>query len=205
MICQTDDQETRPYGAAYYPDMSRSSAVEGAAAPGRVPARTDRPVDNNNLGWQLSTVLATYLERAAAAVAEVPGGPRGYQILLIAADGSCRNQAGIAEYLRIDRTVMTYLLDDLEAARLIKRQPDPADRRSRQIVLTAKGSRTLADLTERVAEVERELLVDLTATEARQLRELLGRVATSAAAGGPGVSACTGADDPAAGSLVGGC
>ena len=62
-------------------------------------------------------------------------------------------------------------------------------------MLTAKGSRTLADLTERVAEVERELLVDLTATEGRQLRELLGRVATSAAAGGPGVSACTGADD----------
>ena len=46
---------------------------------------------------------------------------------------------------------------------------------------------------------------DLTATEARQLRELLGRVATSAAGGGPGVSAWTGADTPAAGSLVGGC
>jgi DNA-binding MarR family transcriptional regulator len=61
-------------------------------------------------------------------------------------------------------------------------------------VLTAKGSRTLAELTQRVAEVERELLVDLTATEARQLRELLARVATSVADGGPGVSACSGSD-----------
>ena len=124
---------------------------------------------------------------------------------MIAADGSCRNQAGIAEHLRIDRTVMTYLIDDLEGARLIKRQPDPADRRSRQIVLTTKGSRTLADLTERIAEVERELLVALTAAEAGQLRALLARVATSVAAGGPGVGACSGADDQTLRSGVGGC
>jgi DNA-binding MarR family transcriptional regulator len=159
----------------------------------REPARL-RPA-SGNLGWQLSTVLGTYLERATAAVAELPGGPRGYQILLIASAGSCRNQAGIAEHLRIDRTVMTYLLDDLEGARLIKRQPDPTDRRSRQIVLTAKGSRTLTELTERIAEVERALLLDLTDSEARQLRELLSRVATSAADGGPGVDLCSVADD----------
>jgi MarR family transcriptional regulator, transcriptional regulator for hemolysin len=177
--------------------MSRPAAVERAPAPSRP--------DGSNLGWQLSTLLATYLERAAAAVAELPAGPRGYQVLLIASAGSCRNQAGIAEHLRIDRTVMTYLLDDLEGARLIKRQPDPADRRSRQIVLTAKGSRTLTQLTDRIAEVEHELLVDLTASEATQLRELLARVATSAAGGGPGVSACSVADDQPAGAGLGGC
>lgn len=166
--------------------MSQPATVDGARP-------LTRP-DTGNLGWQLRTVLATYLERAAAAVAELPGGPRGYQVLEIASQGSCRNQAGIAEHLRIDKTVMTYLLDDLEGARLIKRQPDPADRRSRQILLTAKGSRTLADLTERIAEVERQLLADLTPSEGSQLRELLGRVATTAAGGGPGVSACSGAE-----------
>jgi DNA-binding MarR family transcriptional regulator len=162
--------------------MSQSAAVDRTAAPARP--------DSANLGWQLSTLFGAYLERAAEAVAELPGGPRGYQVLVIASGGACRNQAEIAEHLRIDRTVMTYLLDDLEGARLIKRQPDPADRRSRQIVLTAKGSRTLGYLTERIAEVERELLADLTPTEAGQLRGLLARVSTSVAAGGSGVSAC---------------
>jgi DNA-binding MarR family transcriptional regulator len=197
IICQTDDQSTRWSAAAYDLGVSQPAAVETAPA-------LARP-DGSNLGWQLSTVLGTYLERAAAAVAELPGGPRGYQVLLIASDCSGRNQAGIAEHLRIDRTVMTYLLDDLEGARLIKRQPDPADRRSRQIVLTAKGSRTLTQLTERIAEVERELLIDLTESEAGQLRELLTRVATSAAAGGPGVDGCSVADDQAVGSRLASC
>jgi DNA-binding MarR family transcriptional regulator len=40
---------------------------------------------------------------------------------------------------------MTYLLDDLEAASLIERRPDPADRRARRIVATQKGNE-LAEL-----------------------------------------------------------
>jgi DNA-binding MarR family transcriptional regulator len=40
---------------------------------------------------------------------------------------------------------MTYLLDDLEAAKLVERQPDPADRRSRRVVATAHGREVLAD------------------------------------------------------------
>ena len=72
---------------------------------------------------------------------------------------------------------MTYLLDDLENARLIERRPDPADRRSRQIVLTAKGQRRHATLSARIAEVERSLLADLTEPESVQLRALLSRAA----------------------------
>jgi DNA-binding MarR family transcriptional regulator len=109
-------------------------------------------------------------------------------VLSIAAAGACRNQAGIAEHLGVDRTVMTYLLDDLEGARLIERRPDPADRRSRQILLTAKGERRLARLGARIAEVERSLLADLTEPEARQLRALLGRAAGAAGAAGAGAS-----------------
>jgi DNA-binding MarR family transcriptional regulator len=138
----------------------------------------------HDLGWLLGTLLRTYLKGAADAVRELPGGPRGYQVLVIASAGACRNQAGIAEHLGVDRTVMTYLLDDLESAKLIERKPDPADRRSRQILLTTKGVRRLAQLTARIADVEQSLLADLTEAEAGQLRELLAR-ATSAAGPGP--------------------
>lgn len=147
-----------------------------AARPGPRP-------DPNDLGWLLGSLLRAYLKAAGDAVAELPGGPRGYQVLSIAAGGACRNQAGIAEHLGIDRTVMTYLLDDLEAARLLERKPDPEDRRSRQIVLTPKGRRRLAELTDRIAAVESGLLADLTPPEAGQLRELLSRAATGATQG----------------------
>ena len=141
---------------------------------------------STDLGWLLGTLLRSYLTGAGDAVAELPGGPRGYQVLSIAAAGACRNQAGIAEHLGVDRTVLTYLLDDLEAARLIERRPDPADRRSRQIVLTGKGQRRLDQLGARITEVEQSVLAELTDAEAAQLRALLGR---AAAAAGPAPAA----------------
>jgi DNA-binding MarR family transcriptional regulator len=169
-------------------DDGASRTIVGMAG-----AAQDEPqrADTNDLGWLLGTLLRAYLKGAADAVAELPGGPRGYQVLAIAAESACRNQAGIAEHLGVDRTVMTYLLDDLESARLIVRKPDPEDRRSRQILLTAKGRRRLATLTEQVGEVERQVLASLSGAEAEQLRALLSRAATSAADGGPGADACS--------------
>ena len=67
-------------------------AAADAAAPPRSPGRGD-------LGWLLGTLLRAYLKGAADAVAELPGGPRGYQVLSIASGGACRNQAEIAEHL----------------------------------------------------------------------------------------------------------
>src|SRR4030088_697799 len=92
-----------------------------------------------DLGWGLGVVLRAYVTAAHTAVADLPGGPRGYQILSAAAQGAVNSQLALAQHLGVDRTVMTYLLDDLEAAELIERRPDPLDRRSRHIVATAPG------------------------------------------------------------------
>jgi DNA-binding MarR family transcriptional regulator len=139
-----------------------------------------------DLGWGLGVVFRAYVTAAHAAVADLPGGPRGYQVLSAAARSEVGSQLALAQYLGIDRTVMTYLLDDLENARLIERRPDPADRRSRQIVVTAKGERRRAALSARIAEVERSLLADLTGPESDQLRALLARAAAVAGPGEPG-------------------
>ena len=162
---------------------TRTAAKQPASSPASGPAA---PATGGDLGWLLGTLLRAYLKGAAEAVTELPGGPRGYQVLSIAADGAGRNQAGIAEHLGVDRTVMTYLLDDLENAGLIERRPDPADRRSRQIVLTATGERRRTTLAARIAEVEASLLADLTGPESAQLRALLRRAAAVAGPGEPG-------------------
>jgi MarR family transcriptional regulator, transcriptional regulator for hemolysin len=175
--------------------MTKRAVVDRPVAgpgPAPVPEPVSGPGPNtNDLGWMLGTLLRSYLKRAGDAVSELPGGPRGYQVLAIAARGACRNQAGIAEHLGIDRTVMTYLLDDLEGAGLLERKPDPEDRRSRQIVLTVAGRRTLEELTQRVGQVEQHLLSGLSETDAARLRSLLSRAANAAADGGPGVNACS--------------
>jgi DNA-binding MarR family transcriptional regulator len=145
----------------------------------------------HDLGWALGSVFRAYAKTTGLALAEVPGGPRGYQVLTAAAQGTIGTQLALANQLGVDRTVMTYLLDDLEAARLLERKPDPEDRRSRQIVLTAKGRRRLAELTDRIAAVEGAILADLTEAEAAQLRHLLGRATTSAAAGATPADVCS--------------
>jgi MarR family transcriptional regulator, transcriptional regulator for hemolysin len=135
------------------------------------------PIVTQDLGWALGTLLRAYQNQGRDAVAELPGGARGYQVLSIAASGACPNQAAIAERLGVDRTVMTYLLDELEAKKLVVRTPDPLDRRSRRVTLTPKGTVILEKLTERMSQVERRILADLTDAESEQLRSMLGRAA----------------------------
>jgi DNA-binding MarR family transcriptional regulator len=50
----------------------------------------------------------------------------------------------VASLLAMDRTTLTAALKPLERRGLIKLIPDPSDRRSRFLKLTAKGSRLLA-------------------------------------------------------------
>ena len=68
---------------------------------------------DSDLGWALGAVFRAYVKSAEAAVADLPGGPRGYQVLAAAARDLPRSQLALAQQLGVDRTVMTYLLDDL--------------------------------------------------------------------------------------------
>src|SRR3981081_4535479 len=70
-----------------------------------------------DLGWGLGVVLRAYVAAAHTAVADLPGGPRGYQILSAAAQGAVNSQLALAQHLGVDRTVMTYLIDDLHGPR----------------------------------------------------------------------------------------
>ncbi|WP_022881654.1 MarR family winged helix-turn-helix transcriptional regulator [Gryllotalpicola ginsengisoli] len=137
---------------------------------------TERTAD---LGWSLGTLLRGYLKLSADALGELPGGQRGYQVLSIAGSGSCSNQAEIAETTGLDRTVLTYLIDDLEKAGLVVRTPDPRDRRARRVSLTDAGTKRLRTLTTRMREVEEQLLSGLSDAEADTLRSIVARAAQS--------------------------
>lgn len=130
-----------------------------------------------DLGWGLAVVFRGYVATADAIAGEVPGGHHGYQVLSAAARDDPGSQSALAQRLGIDRTVMTYLLDDLEAARLVERQPDPADRHSRRVVATSHGRAVLADLDQRFARAEDSLLAGLADDDQAEFRRLLRAVA----------------------------
>ncbi|MDF0530583.1 MarR family transcriptional regulator [Tsukamurella sp. 8F] len=131
-----------------------------------------------DLGWALFTVVRRYRRLTDGLLNDLPGGPRGYQVLLAAQAGGPRSQLALAQYLGLDRTVMTYLLDELERAGLVRRAPDPADRRVRRVELSDQGAATLADARGRLRGIEDELLEPLPVPDRHTLRGLLHRLAT---------------------------
>jgi DNA-binding MarR family transcriptional regulator len=149
----------------------------------------------DDLGWGLGMIFRAYVKAAHAAVADLPGGPRGYQILSAAAQGTVASQLALAQHLGVDRTVMTYLLDDLEAAGLIERHPDPADRRARRIVATEKGNELLASLNDRLRAAESHLLAPLGTQAQATFRAQVRLLATQLDALDPPDSPCDLADE----------
>lgn len=79
----------------------------------------------------------------------------------------------VAEVLAMDRTTLTANLKPLERRGLVEVQPDPADRRTRRLSLTAKGSTLLAEAVPIWRETHRELEAALAPGQADQLRQSL--------------------------------
>lgn len=150
-----------------------------------------------DLGWALGTIKRAYLEAAGDAVADVPGGPRGYLVLATTGRGEPSSQLALAQHLGVDRTAMTYLIDDLERAGLVERRPDPTDRRARRVAITESGRALLRALKDRLRRVEDELLVSLNEPDRATLRALLQRLATTLAPADPCRMMATVVDDGA--------
>src|SRR5258705_2354175 len=131
----------------------------------------------HDLGWALGAVFRAYVKAANGAMEALPGGPRGYQVLAAEVQEAPRSQLALAHQLGVDRTVMTYLIDDLTAAGLVERQPDPTDRRARRLVATPAGRTQLRRLQRQLRQAEEIVLAPLDPADRPILRNLLCRVA----------------------------
>jgi len=151
-----------------------------------------------DLGWTLGVVFRAYVKATNVAVGDLPGGHRGYQILAAATRDQPESQSALCAQLGIDRTVMTYLLDDMERADLVVRKPAPTDRRTRHVVATETGRTRLADLDRRLAHAEAHVLSGLTKADQRSLKSLLGRLAAHVNELDPVDSTCAAVEDIAA-------
>lgn len=134
----------------------------------------------DDLGWALGVVVRSYRQASRALFEGIPGGARGYQVLSAAARDATTTQLALARELGIDRTVMTYLIDDLVAGGLVGRRADPADRRARRLLATDAGRALLEDVQQRLRHAEDEVLSPLPDDDRATFREMLQRLATHA-------------------------
>jgi DNA-binding MarR family transcriptional regulator len=83
----------------------------------------------------------------------------------------------LAERLMVSTSHMTRVIDKVEALGLVKRTPDPDDRRANHVTLTADGSDVVATVAPHIARTLDRVIHDtLTPEEIETLIEILGRI-----------------------------
>ncbi|WP_433919937.1 MarR family winged helix-turn-helix transcriptional regulator [Streptomyces canus] len=86
-------------------------------------------------------------------------------------------QADLGRGVRLDPKDLVGILNDLQSAGLVLREPDPADRRKNTVSLTDEGERLLKRCEKVAREANDELLAPLSAAERAQFMSLLIRIA----------------------------
>jgi DNA-binding MarR family transcriptional regulator len=88
-----------------------------------------------------------------------------YAVLLHLGEQPVRTQTALADAIGADKTRIIKILDDLTARGLIRRWPDPADRRVRLLSITEEGRRLRDAAQAAIQEAEESLLERLTLPE----------------------------------------
>ena len=105
-------------------------------------------------------------------------GSRGYHYRLLAAlaEFGPASQASLGRHTGMDRSDVAAAVNDLAARGLVRRVPDPADRRRNVISITPAGTAHLRRLDELLTDVQGELLAPLSPAEREQLVRLLNLI-----------------------------
>jgi DNA-binding MarR family transcriptional regulator len=90
-----------------------------------------------------------------------------YVVLLALGDEPTRTQAALAQAIGADKTRIIGVLDDLAERGLIRRTPDPDDRRARLLAITAAGERLRDAVQADIQANEERLLARLSAADRR--------------------------------------
>lgn len=124
----------------------------------------------------LSTLALSVNQLVERAISPLGLSVRAYRLLrMLLVDGRQR-QSAIGAALGIDRTTVVALVDELEAPGAVKRERDPHDRRSYDIVLTAKGKRLALNAIGRVSAAEATMFGPLSEQEKQDLQSLATRL-----------------------------
>jgi DNA-binding MarR family transcriptional regulator len=106
--------------------------------------------------------------------------PGAFKLLVKLEPGGGIPMGDVAEAFGYDASYVTSLADSLEQKGLVERRPHPSDRRVKMLAITTEGERAKERAYKRLYEPPASFST-LSATEQRQLRDLLRKVAQ----GGP--------------------
>jgi MarR family transcriptional regulator for hemolysin len=143
--------------------------------------RRNRPV-LEPLGRQLVFTAKSLREAFEDVLAAAGGSLPSWVVLSTLADIGCVNQAALAGHVHLEGATITHHIDRLEAAGLVRRQLDPADRRVRLLELTEAGAELHARLLEAAIELQGVVMAGLTADDRAALARCLAVIQANLAA-----------------------
>jgi MarR family transcriptional regulator, transcriptional regulator for hemolysin len=114
-------------------DLSSNEMVK--AKPPVVDSSAIEPV-----GRQLVFTAKAMREAFEDALASAGGSLPSWVVLSALTEAGCLSQAALANHVHLEGATITHHIDKLEAAGLVRRVADPADRRVRRLELTEAGA-----------------------------------------------------------------
>lgn len=97
-------------------------------------------------------------------------------LLVLHVQDAPMRQKDLAEALYLDTSSLVRILNKLRAARLVDWACDPADRRTKCIVLTAAGRHAASLILARSMQIEQAILADLAPEELEVTRKALEKI-----------------------------
>ena len=140
------------------------------------------------IGFQLVTVARLLRQRFEAALAEAdlnmtPGEAR---TLLMADRQGALRQNELAAALSIEPMSLVAHLDRLEASGMVERQPDPDDRRSKRVHVTALARPQLKRIARVLNQAREGTMQDFSSEDTARLHDYLQRMSRNLSAAGTG-------------------
>lgn len=129
-----------------------------------------------DVNWLLHRVAQRFGEAVHAEAVRHGVGMRGQVVLSALCQVTGRTQLALGAALALDKTTLTTVLDKLEADGLVRRLPDPRDRRVRIPEITEAGRQVQRTVAEAIRGVTDRQLAVLDATERKTFEESLRRL-----------------------------
>jgi DNA-binding MarR family transcriptional regulator len=108
-------------------------------------------------------------------IEELPEGahPRDYSLLTALLATGPLSQQQLASHMRVNRTLVVGIIDELERRGWVERRRDPSDRRSYRLHVTPAGEAAVRAMAPHVRKASERLAAPLTAAERKRLHRLL--------------------------------
>jgi len=134
----------------------------------------------SSLGALISRVRITLYERLDQALLPFDLSTPQYIVIVLLANDIASKSSDICRTLAHDPGAMTRVLDRLEVKKLVRRMPDPSDRRAFKLELTSEGRVLYPKVIAVAVGMINELLEGFTKTEVRQMESFLMRILENA-------------------------